>query len=59
MVRPCEADLEENIKVCFLFLLARFHGMTVNGTKVRSLATLVIIDLLSPKISNHGAVLLE
>lgn len=59
MVRPCEADLEENIKVCFLFLLTHFPGMTVNGTKVRSLATLVIIDLLSPKISNHGAVLLE
>ena len=53
MVRPCEADLEENIKVRFLLLLTHNHGTRVDRTKVRSLTTLVIIGLSSPKISNH------
>lgn len=59
MVRPCEADLEENIKVHVLLLFIDFHGMMVDRTKVRSPTTLVIIGLLSPKISNHCAALLE
>lgn len=53
MVRPCEADLEENIKVRVLLLVTNFHGMIVERTKFRFLTTLVIIDLLSPKLSNH------
>lgn len=54
MVRPCEADLEENIKVHVLFLLTYLNGMIVDRTKVRAPTTLVIIiGLLSPKISNH------
>lgn len=54
MVRPCEADLEENIKVRTLCLVTHFHRMIVKRTKVRCLAPLVIIGLLSPKISNHS-----
>lgn len=45
MVRPCEADLEENIKVHVLFLLTYLNGMIVNRTKVRASTTLVIIGL--------------
>lgn len=59
MVRPCEADLEENIKVYVLLLLTSFHGMIADRTKAWSPTTLVIIGLLSPKISNSCAVLLE
>lgn len=36
MVRPCEADLEENIKVHFLLLLTNFFGMIMDKTKVGS-----------------------
>lgn len=46
MVRPCEVDLEENIKVPVLLLLTNFHGVIVARTNVRSPTTLVIIGLL-------------
>lgn len=46
MVRPCEVDLEENIKVPVLLLLTNFYGMIIDRTKVRSPTTLVIIGLL-------------
>lgn len=36
MVRPCEADLEENIKVRFLLQLTHNHGTRVDRTKVRT-----------------------
>lgn len=45
MVRPCEVDLEENIKVPALLLVTDFHAMIVDRTKVRSPTTLVIIGL--------------
>lgn len=46
MVRPCEVDLEENIKVPVLLLLTNSYGMIIDRTKVRSPTTLVIIGLL-------------
>lgn len=45
MVRPCEVDLEENIKVPALLLVTDSHAMIVDRTKVRSPTTLVIIGL--------------
>lgn len=59
MVRPCEADLEENIKVHILPSVPHFPGMIMKRSKVRCLDSLVIIGLLSPKISNREAVWLE
>lgn len=59
MVRPCEADLEENIKVHSLPLDTHFYRMTGKRTRAGCLASLVIIGLLSPEISNHGAVWIE
>lgn len=56
MVRPCEADLEENIKVHTLPLVTHFYRITGERTKAGCLASLVIIGLLSPAMSNYGAV---
>lgn len=59
MVRPCEADLEENIKVHPLPLVTHFYRMTGKRTKAGCLTSCVIRGLLSPEISNHGVVWLE
>lgn len=53
MVRPCEVDLEENIKVGAARLGTHCHGMLRQRIQVSSFATLVTKDLLSLKISNH------